>query len=352
MFIIGKIIFFIIALFSGLLSSSFYTSTRYEEKIEVEGIGGSIGIRPLDPKDFISSLDAKTAYIMESGNPKLITPENFPQIDATKPLIFKIHNRLQSWQPYKNIFSAPPEGLKGETVFLMTPWLRQWQLSYIPPLVDFAAINIFDIGIGTGRSLKLWKELGAEEVNGVEPNLDNIANLQKKNIGMLGKVLPVGGEDFERISKEFPKGKTDFVLMSYSLTFFIKKNMDNLVKTINYLTHSGSFFCGIGMDGNKIKEYLGSSEKLDNSVFSLEMKDPKEDLINLTIKNKFTLVKSQDEYLVDIPKFLKPFLTSSSIAGSGGWKQIYFKQLEAPYYLTGWAKKFVEAQVCFILQKS
>ena len=319
MFIIGKIIIFIIALIGGIIGS--FLSSPYSQNSKEGGSKFKKMKNHWIPKDFINALDNEEAFLIDDKQIK-ITDKNFNNLigDGTKELEFFLKGKgIQVWRPYKNVFNAPPEAIQGKTTFLMTPWLRKWQLNTIPDILDFSTlesneISLFDIGCGTGRSLNLWKQLNAEVVNGVEPNPENIKNLAKKNLSILGKVLPTGGEDFDLISKEFPSGKTDIVLMSYSLTFFVKDKLDSLVKTINFLTHPGSYYIGIGMDGQKIKT-IGKNKSLDNPVFSITMKDPKEDLISITMKNKFTLVQDQNEFLVDIDKFLDPFT-------SDGWNFI------------------------------
>jgi SAM-dependent methyltransferase len=324
-----QILIFIIVVILGVLKALFSTG-------DCEVSGGGSKFQALDPKDFVQALATGKA-LDQDGN--LITEKNFEYLDGHRPQWFTVDGQRQKWIPYSNIFGAPPEALTGETTFLMTPFLRQWQLDNIKLEHKPGGYRLFDIGIGTGRSLPLWKSLDAYAVSGVEPNLSNIEQLKAKNLPILERVEALGGESPE-VMKLWRGEKYDVVLMSYSLTFFRDKTLEQLYKNIEALTQKGSYFIAIGMDGDIVRKFTNQKE-LDTPVFNIKFR--KSDEIELTMKNRFTLVKAQREYLVNFKKFLKPFEKE--------WTVVKNEPLKAPFYIRGWAKRFVEAQRLVICRR-
>lgn len=343
---LGKVIALIIAVIVSLVDIIF---SKQPATIDVCSGGGYYNhIKELDPKKFIDGLEKGQVFL----NNQPVNQINFANIQSNVPQTFYIFGKPFKWNPNKNIYNAGPDALHGETTYLMTPWLRQWQLNNIPPIINkylgkqTNSIKIFDIGIGTGRSAKLWNILNPQEVSGIEPNKESLEILAKKQLPYFGKSAPLGGEDYKSVQSIFDKHAYNILMMSYSITFFVDKKADQLKKTIDYLLKPGGLYIGIGMDGSKIKEWFhNDNEPLDNNLFKMSLSKNKKE-ITLTLKNKFTLVENQKEYLIDVDEFLNTFIKNND------YKLIKKEHLVAPYYLTNWAKKWVEAQFFFCLQKN
>lgn len=267
-----------------------------------------------------------------------ITPSKFPSSESVR---FTESDRARRQLAFLKDSKFDLEALRGETGAVMTPYLRLTQMELFNDIPENG--KLFDIGIGTGRSSKLWftKKL---EVWGVEPDQKNIDSLNRKNIPNIKEVKQMGGEDPE-IQKWIEPESMDVVMMSYSLTFFFEseEKLENLVKNIRHVLKPGGLFIGVGLDGDAVDKW--DLEK-ENPVFRIkklyDKREPFGSKIEITMKNAFTLVDTQTEFLVDFDKFKQSFKD---------FKILKFENLSSIYMLGDWAEQFVKAQRVWIFKK-
>lgn len=264
--------------------------------------------------------------------------------------------RWQDWQllpdergtRYLRDYRADTAAVSGENAFIMTPFLREWQRQNLWTWIPERA-RLLDIGVGTGRSKDLWfaKRL---RVWGVEPNSSSIQKLRDRRLPCVEALEPWGGED-PRIATWIDRGAVSVVMMSYSITFFFHspERLDQLVSNIRHALGDakGSRFVLIGMDGQRVDQWFGQTEVLDNPLFTIKKLYKKRDTfgseIEITMKNPNTLVDAQREYLVDFDHLRK-------VMQNAGYKCIKDEQVRAPMYLGEWPKKFVEAQRLLVFE--
>lgn len=304
----------------------------------------------LTPQDLIKAKTIEIEMKQSSGDWQTmqLPPNQLHLSQLEFPTQLRLDGTIyRQWVPYNNIFRAGPDAIAGQTTWLMTPFLRHWQIKNIGDwLLKHAETKprIFDIGIGTGRSRDLWQLVGATRVCGVEPNANNVAELLNKHLPYLGPILTTGGEDLGAIKQNFQQHSFDIVMMSYSLTFFRGPSLKKLYQVVDYLLKPGGVFVGLGMDGNIVNSWIPSSKSktksLDTPVFHIKYLADQD--IEITMKNAFTLVKSQHEHLIDFDKFLEPW---------NSWKVEKRENIKPPTYLQDWAAKFVSAQQLFILRR-
>lgn len=221
-------------------------------------------------------------------------------------------------------------------IFLMTPFLRYWQRQHMYKYIPNNS-TLLDIGIGTGRSKDLWK-MKNNKVYGVEPNLDSVEILKKKCPNV--EIQPWSGDNPK--IREWATN-IDVVMMIYSITFFFK-NHDSFTKLIDNIT-IGKKIVIIGMDGDIVDGWT----ETDNSIFEIKKKYKKRSTfgneIEISMKNPFTLVTNQTEYLTDF-NHLRKVLSAKS------FKCIHDEHVEPPNYLNDDAKKFVSAQRLLVFEKT
>lgn len=339
---------------------SFIVGCVCPEKITT---GGS-NVRWFDPKLFVTELEAGRPWRIGAGlEPSSWTPVDMAkwasQVQLNDRVGFVVENerhRMQ-WQDAASLEragqcrqrgadyicswrDASGPGVRGENAFLMTPYLREWQRRNLWPHVAERS-QLFDIGVGTGRSRDLWQARHLR-VWGVEPNEKSVAQLRDRHLPQLVAVEPWGGEDV-RIREWIPA--VDAVMMSYSITFFFHspERLSQLVENISTALREGGTFVLIGMDGGKVDQWFKTAraDTLDNPLFSMKKFYKKRAIfgseIEVTLKNPNTLVEAQREYLVDFDHFRK-------VMQHAGFHCKVDRPVDAPAYLGEWSKKWCEAQ--------
>ncbi len=247
---------------------------------------------------------------------------------------------------YLRKYRVDSETLKGVNAFLMTPFLRSWQYEHILRYISHRA-NLFDIGIGTGRSRDLWRARHAR-VWGVEPDFENFKFLVKRKIPELQHVQNWGGET-QQILNWIPSSSMDAVMMSYSITFFFRDRdmLHALLTNVRHALRTGGVFILIGMDGKVVDKWFTKSPVLDNECFSIKKSYKKRESfgseIEITIKNPVSLVENQTEYLVDFD-ILKSHLKKD-------FTLVRDEHVRPPFYLSEWPAKFVTAQRLLVFRK-
>jgi ubiquinone/menaquinone biosynthesis C-methylase UbiE len=195
--------------------------------------------------------------------------------------------------------------IRGDTSMFIGSYLRTWQNKNLDTFKRGA--KLFDIGIGNGRSSYIWKRHSLK-VFGVEPDIKNYKSLISKHIRNVTDVRNWSGED-ERIQSWIYKSSIDYVMMSYSLTFFFEseQKLNQLLDNITWMIKPGGTFICLSMDGNRVHELWGKSDRVDNQAFKLVREyDDRTTFgskIRITVKHRKTLVEDQTEYLTDMDYF-------------------------------------------------
>lgn len=299
-------------------------------------IGGQSEYRWFVPRDFVNKeWDVSTT----PSNFTKITSNNWKNFRKQPELYFANKGdimRFCNWQnlpPEKDteymIKYRVDEHALGDNAFLMAPYLREWQNKNVYTLIE-PGTTIFDIGIGDGRSRDLWLSKNLT-VYGCEPG-DHINKLIKRRLPRV-HVLQTGGEDPE-IRKFAPR--CDYVMMSYSITFFYK-NANIFNQLIDNLVYLAPEILIVGMDGDVVDKW---PDKIDNHLMKFEKKYRKRatfgNEIELSIKSPTTLVENQTEYLVDFSVLIKTLLNK-------GYKVKTDVSIPSPVYF-GEASQFILAQ--------
>lgn len=185
-----------------------------------------------------------------------------------------------------------------------------------------------DWGSGRGGDLAKWNELKLERVYVVEPNAENLAELERRKASMKittdvvisksGKRL-LGGQDTEALRKVVGDDTLAAITSFFSLTFFGKDRdmFDGMVETISTLIPKKGRFVGIVMDGDRVRDLLddvrrekdlpeeeaavyvpeGAAFTIEQaSEFSDEIEEGKNE-ISITINDPDSMVKDQTEWL-------------------------------------------------------
>lgn len=215
-----------------------------------------------------------------------------------------------------------------DTALSMTPFLRDWQNSNLRKIL-LPQSNIFDIGMGTGRSAPLWLEKKAN-VWGVEPEHRNFTRLPN----FIKEARCQSGDD--EVESWIKPESMDYVTMQSSITFFFEsdKKLQKLINNINYMLKKGGKLIIVGMDGSKV--VTG-----DNSVYKIIKKGKK---INITVKNPHGLVHDQTEYLTDFNKLTK-------LLGKENINLDKKEYANPPPYLGPHASDFVRSQTLLTFTK-
>jgi hypothetical protein len=210
------------------------------------------------------------------------------------------------------------DDINGETGFLLRSYMRSFQDSTLIPKIA-ERTTLYDLGAGDGRMVKIWKKKNLN-VYASEPFKPSFEKLKIK----VPKSFMLMGED-PKIKKVIKAGTMDYVYMSYNLHFFFKseQTLKGLITNLQYLTKVGSYVIGISLDGEKVREKLSELNSnnteikeaaqsiLDNKSFVISQKKTSKpqtgygQAIEITMKNKTGLVKSQTEYLTDFDLFTK-----------------------------------------------
>lgn len=138
--------------------------------------------------------------------------------------------------------------------------------------------TIIDIGSGRGGDLLKWKKIGFDTVYAVDPNKENLNELERRLEEMRGmktkiRMINMGAEETEGLKTILKKdnARVDGIVAFFSLTFFTKdsKIYNSLLETIDLLP-IGAKFIGIVMDGEKTRELLEESKAEEINVLEIE----------------------------------------------------------------------------------
>jgi hypothetical protein len=132
--------------------------------------------------------------------------------------------------------------------------------------------TIIDFGSGKGGDLSKWRDKGLKKVYVVEPNGENLAELEKRaaELGLrdLYQIVRkedgslVGAQDSEDISIAVGDDQVAGIVAFFSLTFFGKdrETFKSLIESIDALLPTGGKLVGIVMDGQTVARELQSRQ--------------------------------------------------------------------------------------------
>lgn len=166
--------------------------------------------------------------------------------------------------------------------------------------------TLLDIGSGRGGDVSKWKAAGFDKIIAVEPNQENILELQKRVdlANMTDKVYIVNakGEDSDIIKEAIlqftGQNKVDVISFMLSLSFFWenKDTYSKLIETIQSTLSNNGQLLIFTIDGKYVKEYYDSGERVfNNDVLQLDIND---DSVYIDIKD--SIVNKQNEWLVNL----------------------------------------------------
>lgn len=174
---------------------------------------------------------------------------------------------------------------------------------------------VLDLGGGRGGDLEKYIDSEARAVVFVEPNSDNLSELQSRIEGLKRKYktnsltfknttfywLQVMGQETAKIAYFMQKLNlvADVVAMFFSLTFFYETENDlvSLANTVRKCSRPGSLLIGTVMDGNATKRYIESGLKVNYFQVKLTGKKQYTDQVLIQLP-KDTIVGDQIENLV------------------------------------------------------
>ena len=159
---------------------------------------------------------------------------------------------------------------------------------------------IIDIGSGRGGDLFKWHKRKFSKVIAVDPNSENLeefkTRLSKMNIDTKIALLNTGAENTDAILKEVGTSHVNGIVLFFSLTFFMKKDIySKLIDTLKILPPHSKIL-GIVMDSDKIKKLLEDTEKFDCNSFKIH----KSTEFSVPIATKLSTEHYTNEILVDI----------------------------------------------------
>lgn len=184
---------------------------------------------------------------------------------------------------------------------------------------------LVDIGSGRGGDLAKWRNF--TKVIAVEPNLENLKELQKRlansNIKNKVKVIQAGGEDtdlIEKTMKEFfgQHQKADVVSFMLSLSFFwdSQKHVEQIIETCNRVLKPDGKIIYLTIDGDSVQQLfrpIFSHVRVENPLLLTHFEHPERVIASLTYEDKpidtlyvdlpNTIVGKQQEYLVRLMDF-------------------------------------------------
>ena len=178
-------------------------------------------------------------------------------------------------------------------------------------LYNMSKVNnatLLDIGSGRGGDLNKWSVF--HTVYAVEPNAENAAHLRKRyeqskvnyyhqtTNNLLLHILPYGGEQYNEIFRHLT-APVDVVSLMLSLSFFDPADYESLLRTIDGALAPGGKLIIFTIDGNTVTQI--PYQKIDLHYTRLTKQGEKV-LIELP---ESEIVGTQEEYLVDVDKFVK-----------------------------------------------
>jgi len=244
------------------------------------------------------------------------------RIDRTQPN--NTYTAKNIWEDIVNPFAI--NTLTGDDLVVMRKFHNQIKKDMLQKNFGHGSI-ILDIGSGRGGDLKKWDELSFRRVFAVEPNPENIQELEKRmKIQNIQNVTPlnIGVEQTANIKKSIHgKDKINGMVSFFSMTYFGKdKEMyDSFLNTINLIPPGGKFI-GIVMDGERVKNEFNRVRKakkipekegsiIKNKAFEIKQLSVLKDntrtknKISITINDRTSMVKDQEEYLFNFKLFIE-----------------------------------------------
>lgn len=172
------------------------------------------------------------------------------------------------------------------------------------------------IGSGRGGDIFKWVEYGYTKVLCVEPDPDNVAELQRRlsKSSLEYRIVQTRGQDIQRIYDEivsfFGGSPVDALVYMLSLSFFFDtpQSTQSVIRLAQSVVAPGGYFMALTIDGQAVEKFFQPENlgKLYNQRGSEKVANFKQ--INLsysppTVKIHIpgSIVENQTEYLVDIP---------------------------------------------------
>lgn len=227
------------------------------------------------------------------------------------------------WEDIMN--PIPIETMEGDTLQLMRKYHNQEKLAILTK--EFAKNSvILDIGSGRGGDLHKWDQLGFKTVYVVEPNSENLEELQRRRettkIKTQVHTMNIGAEETQEISALLDENSQtlDGVVSFFSMTFFpqSKELYNGFIDTVDLLPEGGKF-AGIVMDGYKVRDLLDEtrhandvpseeSVTYETKAYSITQASEFDDdvignTIEITLNDPTSMVKDQTEWLF----YFEPF---------------------------------------------
>jgi SAM-dependent methyltransferase len=222
--------------------------------------------------------------------------------------------------------------LKGETIHFMKYLMRQ-RSNWLYKRFLHNNWTILEMGSGDGRSSKMWRNLNLK-VYCVEPNKTSFNELSTRS-NIVDKIN-TGGQD-PLIRNWIPHSTVDAIMMIHSLTFFFESSLilQQLFDNIKWALKPNGILIICTVDGNHFKE------DIDCKAYSLRLKPPNK--VTLTMKNRFTLVDEQDEYIVNIDQLIE-------VANLNGLHVIFKQPYTRDNRLDAWTNLYYTAGISLVFK--
>lgn len=217
--------------------------------------------------------------------------------------------------------------------------------------------TVIDIGAGKGGDIQKYKRRGISVI-AIEPNPENIAEMQKRLIGQdyssSYTIIEGKAEDPDIVEEIKCTKDTNTVTSFFSLTFFFEneEKLDALVNLLDRLNNKCGLpmrFIGTTLDGRKLHDFMaGHTSIVSKDLYTIRRLydyKPNDEIgvgkeITFQIHGAATIDYEQTEYLVDF-NLLKRKL--SNIGFTLEWKQGF----SPPAYLSKSVVKLSELNVAF-----
>jgi mRNA (guanine-N7-)-methyltransferase len=193
-------------------------------------------------------------------------------------------------------------------------------------------INLLDIAVGRGGDLFKWDSAWVSNVFGFDVSSESINEQSITAPGALARLAkftnPKHLEHIEfhvgnavKPSKKLISslesfiqkyGQFQIVSCQFALHYFFKSkpDLENVLKLVSETLKPGGYFIGTAVDGNRVRELLGTSDVYDSKLFtinkvSFKKRDPFGNRYTFTIKdstdqtNYFNTMGVSTEYLVN-----------------------------------------------------
>lgn len=174
-----------------------------------------------------------------------------------------------------NVINAhiSPEALMGNDMFMLRKWHNKCKKTLIMQNVKYGDV-VLDIGGGRGGDIEKYIQAGASLVVYIEPNSDNLAELQnrlkttsKKSTKFLyHKAMGQDTDSIVKFLKENKIGKVNVISLFFCLTFFYgnKTDLRGLSKTICSTIQPIGKIIGTTMDGRETQKIMALTKNVIN----------------------------------------------------------------------------------------